>query len=167
MCITPDMKLREGLGMGHIQRVGYAGISSAPLQVQLILKELWRVMNQESIPEGIHLFARLSHCNSSWIESLRTPGKSWFFASGSVFDPRAVWFIRPPGGTHRCLVLQPMNMTLLEMMRMNPRPFDLPLLKMTVRRLLLSLDFLHAEADVIHTGRDLHSVKVGFWTNVH
>lgn len=97
MCITPDMKLREGLGMGHIQRVGYAGISSAPLQVQLILKELWRVMNQESIPEGIHLFARLSHCNSSWIESLRTPGKSWFFASGSVFDPRAVWFIRPPG----------------------------------------------------------------------
>lgn len=70
--------------------------------------------------------------------------------------------LQGPGGTHRCLVLQPMNMTLLEMMRMNPRPFDLPLLKMTVRRLLLSLDFLHAEADVIHTGRDLHSVKVGF-----
>ncbi|EAW16713.1 putative protein kinase [Aspergillus fischeri NRRL 181] len=44
-----------------------------------------------------------------------------------------------------------MNMTLLEMMRMNPRPFDLPLLKMTVKRLLLALDFLHAEADVIHT----------------
>ncbi|OOF98231.1 hypothetical protein ASPCADRAFT_395032 [Aspergillus carbonarius ITEM 5010] len=56
-----------------------------------------------------------------------------------------------PGGTHRCLVLQPMNMTLLDMMRINPRPFDLPLLKMTVKRLLLALDFLHAEAGVTHT----------------
>lgn len=55
-------------------------------------------------------------------------------------------------GKHRCLVLQPMHMTLLEMMRLNPRPFDLPLLKMTLRRLLLALDFLHTEADIIHTG---------------
>lgn len=53
---------------------------------------------------------------------------------------------------HRCLVLQPMHMTLLEMMRLNPRPFDLPLLKMTLRRLLLALDFLHHEAGIIHTG---------------
>ncbi|KAL2839190.1 kinase-like domain-containing protein [Aspergillus pseudoustus] len=59
--------------------------------------------------------------------------------------------LQGPGGTHQCLVLQPMNMTLLEMMRMNPRPFDPPLLKMTVWRLLWALDFLHAEAEVIHT----------------
>lgn len=56
------------------------------------------------------------------------------------------------GGKHRCLIFQPMHMTLLEMMRLNPRPFDLPLLKMTLRRLLLALDFLHTEADTIHTG---------------
>lgn len=67
--------------------------------------------------------------------------------------------LQGPGGTHRCLVLQPMNMTLLGMMRMNPRPFDLPLLKMTVRRLILTLDFLQAEPEVIHTGKDLRSVK--------
>ncbi|KAJ5399843.1 hypothetical protein N7465_010332 [Penicillium sp. CMV-2018d] len=54
-------------------------------------------------------------------------------------------------GKHRCLVLQPMHMTILEMMRLNPKPFDLPLLKMTLRRLLLALDFLHTEADTIHT----------------
>ncbi|CAG8029671.1 unnamed protein product [Penicillium salamii] len=54
-------------------------------------------------------------------------------------------------GKHRCLVLQPMHMTILEMMRLNPKPFDLPLLKMTLRRLLLVLDFLHTEADTIHT----------------
>ncbi|KAJ5562376.1 hypothetical protein N7535_003171 [Penicillium sp. DV-2018c] len=54
-------------------------------------------------------------------------------------------------GKHRCLVLQPMHMTILEMMRLNPKPFDLPLLKMTLRRVLLALDFLHTEADTIHT----------------
>lgn len=32
-------------------------------------------------------------------------------------------------GKHRSLVLQPMNMTLLEMMGLNPEPFNLPLLK--------------------------------------
>lgn len=57
-------------------------------------------------------------------------------------------------GKHRCLVLQPMHMTLLEMLSLNPRPFNLPLLKMTLRRLLLALDFLHTEANIIHTGTE-------------
>ncbi|RAL03725.1 putative protein kinase [Aspergillus ibericus CBS 121593] len=80
------------------------------------------------------------------------PGQSLIRELYDSFD------LQGPGGTHRCLVLQPMNMTLLEMMRMNPRPFNLPLLKMTVKRLLLALDFLHAEAEVIHTGRDRRSL---------
>ncbi|TPX22276.1 hypothetical protein DIZ76_014144 [Coccidioides immitis] len=58
--------------------------------------------------------------------------------------------LQGPVGKHRCLVLQPMHMTLLEMMRLSPRPFDLPLLKMTVKRILLALDFLHTEAEIIH-----------------
>ncbi|KAL4815772.1 kinase-like protein [Aspergillus spinulosporus] len=72
------------------------------------------------------------------------PGQSLIRELYDSFD------LQGPRGMHQCLVLQPMNMTLLEMMRMNPRPFDLPLLKMTVKRLLLALDFLHAEAEVIH-----------------
>lgn len=43
-------------------------------------------------------------------------------------------------------------MTVLEMMRLNPQPFNLALLKMTLRRILSALDFLHTEAGVIHTG---------------
>ncbi|RDL42541.1 CMGC protein kinase [Venustampulla echinocandica] len=58
--------------------------------------------------------------------------------------------LQGPVGRHRCLVLQPMHMTLLEMTRLNSRPFDLPLLKMTLKRLLLALDFLHTEAEIIH-----------------
>ena len=60
--------------------------------------------------------------------------------------------LQGPMGRHRCLVLQPMHMTLLEMIGLNSRPLDLPLLKMTVKRLLLALDFLHTEARVIHGG---------------
>lgn len=55
-------------------------------------------------------------------------------------------------GKHQCLVQQPMHMTLLEMMRLNPEPFNLPLLKMTLRRILSALDFLHTEAQVGRTG---------------
>ncbi|KAJ5732598.1 hypothetical protein N7493_004079 [Penicillium malachiteum] len=54
-------------------------------------------------------------------------------------------------GKHQCLALQPMHMTLLEVMGLNKESFDLPLIKMTLRRLLLALDFLHTEANVIHT----------------
>lgn len=64
--------------------------------------------------------------------------------------------IDEPAGKHQCLVQQPMHMTVLEMMRLNPEPFSLPLLKMTLRRLLYALDFLHTEAGVIHTGITLH-----------
>jgi hypothetical protein len=41
--------------------------------------------------------------------------------------------------------LQPMHMMLHEMMRLNPRSFDLLLLKMTLKRNLLALNFLHTE----------------------
>ncbi|KAE8149113.1 kinase-like protein [Aspergillus avenaceus] len=87
----------------------------------------------------LRVYEHLAHIDSSH------PGQSLIRDLYDSFD------LQGPGGTHRCLVLQPMNMTLLEMMSMNPRPFDLPLLKMTIKRLLLALDFLHAEADVIHT----------------
>lgn len=61
-----------------------------------------------------------------------------------------------PAGKHQCLVQQPMHLTVLEMMRLNPKPFNLPLLKLTLRRILRALDFLHTEAKVIHTGMSLH-----------
>ncbi|PYH63863.1 kinase-like protein [Aspergillus vadensis CBS 113365] len=57
-----------------------------------------------------------------------------------------------PGSIHQCLLLQPMTMSLHDMLQLNPsKPFDLPLLKMTIKRILLALDFLHVEAGVVHT----------------
>lgn len=74
------------------------------------------------------------------------PGQALIREAYDSFD------LQGPIGKHRSLVLRPMNMTLLEMMGLNPEPFNLPLLKMTLRRILLALDFLHAEAGVVHTG---------------
>ncbi|POR33360.1 Serine/threonine-protein kinase SRPK [Tolypocladium paradoxum] len=73
------------------------------------------------------------------------PGQSLIRQIYDAFD------LPGPVGNHQCLLQQPMHMTLLEMMRLNPKPLDLPLLKMTLRRLLSALDFLHTEAEVIHT----------------
>lgn len=74
------------------------------------------------------------------------PGQSLIRGLYDTFD------LQGPFGKHSCLVLQPMHMTLLEMMSLNPKPFDLPLFRMTVKRLLLALDFLHNDAEIIHTG---------------
>ena len=62
------------------------------------------------------------------------------------------FYLYGPGGKHRGLVLQPMTTALFDVMGPNPRPFDPPLLKMTIKRLLMGLDFLHTEAGIIHTG---------------
>ncbi|PYH94653.1 protein kinase [Aspergillus ellipticus CBS 707.79] len=80
----------------------------------------------------------------SKVDSLH-PGQSLIRELYGSFD------IVGPVGRHSCLVFQPMHMTLLEMMRRNSKPFGLPLLKMTVKRLLLALDFLHSDAGVVHT----------------
>lgn len=88
----------------------------------------------------------------SQVDSIH-PGQSLIRELYDSFD------LQGSAGKHHCLVLQSMHMTLLEMMRLNPRPFGLPLLKLTLKRLLLALDFLHNEAGIIHTGKTLHYIS--------
>ncbi|EEQ28042.1 putative non-specific serine/threonine protein kinase [Microsporum canis] len=59
--------------------------------------------------------------------------------------------IAGPNGSHQCLIQQPMHLSILDMMNLNPKPLDAPFLKEILKRLLLILDFLHTEANVIHT----------------
>ncbi|GAB1318545.1 non-specific serine/threonine protein kinase [Madurella fahalii] len=79
------------------------------------------------------------------VESLH-PGQSLIRELYDLFE------LKGPEGKHQCLVQQPMHLTVLQMMNLNTQPFNLPLLKMTVKRILYALDFLHTEASVIHTG---------------
>ncbi|KAK2827808.1 hypothetical protein FQN49_007323 [Arthroderma sp. PD_2] len=55
-----------------------------------------------------------------------------------------------PHGSHRCLIQQPLHLSILEMMDMNPEPLNAPLLRMILKRLLKVLD-LHTEAKMVHT----------------
>ncbi|KAL4767935.1 kinase domain protein [Aspergillus nidulans var. acristatus] len=126
-------------------KLGYGAYSTSWLCKDLQSKNYRVLKVSTSLPDyptatdrELRAYEHLAKVDSSH------PGQSLIRELYDSFD------LQSPGSTHRCLVLQPMNMTLLEMMRMNPRPFDLPLLKMTVKRLLLALDFLHAEAEVIH-----------------
>ncbi|PNS14104.1 hypothetical protein CAC42_6617 [Sphaceloma murrayae] len=74
------------------------------------------------------------------------PGGSMIRSLHDTFE------IQGPSGEHQCLVLEPMFMSMLEMMRPSGEPLPLPLLKACVRRILKGLDFLHSEAGVVHTG---------------
>ncbi|KZF26973.1 protein kinase [Xylona heveae TC161] len=57
-----------------------------------------------------------------------------------------------PHGRHRCLVHQPLGMSLEELkMYTRDKVFSKDLLKIALRELLIALDFLHSEAQVIHT----------------
>ncbi|KAK9384675.1 hypothetical protein V1515DRAFT_610833 [Lipomyces mesembrius] len=56
-------------------------------------------------------------------------------------------------GRYICLVHPPLGMSLANFRRMMPdKKLSEKLLKSTLKHLLLALDFLHSEADIIHTG---------------
>ena len=61
-----------------------------------------------------------------------------------------------PHGHHACLVHQPLGMSLFQLMKQCPdKVFTEDLLKATILRIFLALDYLHTEAHLIHTGASL------------
>ena len=57
-------------------------------------------------------------------------------------------------GLHECLVHEPLGLTLKDIREMSEgEKVDAQLLKPIIKSLLMSLDFLHNEARVVHTGR--------------
>ncbi|KAE8321284.1 hypothetical protein RU639_013166 [Aspergillus parasiticus] len=73
------------------------------------------------------------------------PGQSYIHKLRNAFE------ILGPHGRHQCLVQPPMHMSILDMLEMNTEPLNAPLLKHILKRLLNALDFLHAEARLVHT----------------
>ncbi|KAL3491730.1 kinase-like domain-containing protein [Aspergillus germanicus] len=105
-----------------------------------VLKVLTPLPNHSTARAGeVRVYEHLSKIESSHL------------GQGLLHELYDTFKLAGPSGENQCVVLQPMHMTLHEMMKLNPKPFDMPLLKMTVRRVLLALDFLHSKAGVIHT----------------
>lgn len=65
-----------------------------------------------------------------------------------------IFDLKSPYGDYRCLVHPPMHMS-INTLRMRARSCKLsePLLKQTLLCLLQALDFLHSEANVVHSGK--------------
>ncbi|OBT80369.1 hypothetical protein VF21_00899 [Pseudogymnoascus sp. 05NY08] len=124
--------------MALTQQVGYVEISSADKNYRVLKVSTSLPKFPTAIDGEAKIYEHLAKVNSPH------SGQALIRELYESFD------LQRPDGRHRCLVLQPMHMSLLEMMGLNPWPFDLPLLKMTVQRLLSALDFLHTEAGVIH-----------------
>ncbi|EFR05182.1 CMGC/SRPK protein kinase [Nannizzia gypsea CBS 118893] len=138
---------KENLAMGRIRQVGYAVIFNnkhSVLKVFTSLPEYPTATDRE-----IKIYKHLTNINSAH------PGQSLIRELYDSFD------LQGPIGKHCCLVLQPMRMSLLEMMGLNSQSFDLPLLKMTVKRLLSALDFLHTEAEIIHCDLKTDNLMLG------
>ncbi|PGH28292.1 hypothetical protein AJ80_00183 [Polytolypa hystricis UAMH7299] len=141
-CTRQGIRSRASLAMGPTQQVGYVEIFGSTVR-----DDKYRVLKvSTSLPKfptatdrELKIYTHLTKVNSTHA------GQSLIRELYASFD------LQGPVGRHQCLILQPMHMTLLDMMRLNPKPFDRPLLKMILRRLLLALDFLHTEAEVVHT----------------
>ena len=62
--------------------------------------------------------------------------------------------VEGPHGTHICLIHQPLGISLGELKELTPDGlFSADLARQTLRCILTGLQFLHKEAEVIHTGK--------------
>jgi len=74
------------------------------------------------------------------------PGQSYIRELWDTFE------VVGPHGNHPCLIQPPMHMSVLDMIESNPGPLTAPLLRIVLKHLLTALDFLHTDAEIIHTG---------------
>ncbi|KAF2756508.1 protein kinase [Pseudovirgaria hyperparasitica] len=70
--------------------------------------------------------------------------------------------IRGPDGKHICLVHQPLGMSLHDLkMRARGKVFSKEVLRISIRQLLVALDFLHRDAHIIHTDLQPSNLLMG------
>ena len=80
------------------------------------------------------------------------PGQAYIRGVYDTFE------INASGGCHVCLVHPPLHMTIGALQKRGLRQrYNEVLLRETLLRLFRALDFLHTEADVVHTGNLKHS----------
>lgn len=110
-------------------------------QIYVAVKVLTNNLSEQAISGELRAYEHLSTLTSSHI------GSAYIRGLYDTFD------ISGPDGIHPCLVHPPMQMSLheLRMLSRSGRVSE-PLLKETLFCTLQALDFLHREANVVHTG---------------
>lgn len=69
------------------------------------------------------------------------------------------FIVGPTGGHHLCISHQPMGMNMNELRRAFGGRLPKSIFKIVMINILLAVDFLHTEARVIHTGKQLFMIS--------
>ena len=72
--------------------------------------------------------------------------------------PKDSFQLRGPQGAHRCLIYEPMQVTLRPLLK-DIAPLGSDLFKMIIFFLLKALEYLHETCEVIHTGNTCPSLS--------
>ncbi|OJI83742.1 hypothetical protein ASPTUDRAFT_75468 [Aspergillus tubingensis CBS 134.48] len=129
-----------------VGKLGYGSYSTVWLchekseQRYMAVKILTKNGSSKTLSGELRIYSHLSKFNSSHI------GGAYIRGLYDAFD------ITTPDGTYPCLVHPPMHMSLHDLrMLSSSRRLSEFLLKETLKCLLQALDFLHTEANIIHT----------------
>ncbi|KAK1835361.1 serine threonine protein kinase [Podospora conica] len=101
----------------------------------------------------LSMYKRISAASKSW---RRHPGRRGVRELLDTFEEPG------PDGRHRCLVHPPLWESISTFLGRNPaRRLPAPILAVVLRRLFLSLDFLHRECKIIHTDINADNIMFG------
>ncbi|PYI02454.1 kinase domain protein [Aspergillus sclerotiicarbonarius CBS 121057] len=104
------------------------------------VKVLTTGASEQASSREVNAYEHLSRLGSSHI------GGAYIRGLYDTFD------ISGPNGVHRCLVQPPMHLSIHELrLRAKSCKFSEPLLKQTLICILQALDFLHREANIVHS----------------
>ena len=126
-------------------KLGYGSVSTAWL--------CWDGQDEKHVTLKVfvddHRQARKEFEVLAHIQSVRSNhrGKAHIRTALDTFE------IQGKRGTHRCLVHEPLALPLSDVREMCDGKLPLDILKPAVGHLLVALDFLHSEANVVHTGK--------------
>ncbi|KAK2757981.1 hypothetical protein FQN54_004387 [Arachnomyces sp. PD_36] len=127
-------------------KLGYGAYSTVWLcrdscdHSHVAVKVLTSTFSERKLSREVEVYEHLSKLGRSPI------GSAYIRGLYDTFD------IHGPYGIHRCLVHPPMHMSINALrMRARTGKFSEPLLKQTLICLLQALDFLHREANIVHS----------------
>lgn len=162
MSFIQGIRSWESLGMEHILQYGSVEIYSKLACLRLLFHRC--LTTDQSIRCHQHVAMKVYERNST--QARRELEIYCHFNSittehvGSMLVRTALdnFDICTPEGPHLCLIHKPLGMSLAGVRaRARAQKFPVDLLKPTLIHIFHALDFLHAEASVIHAGMILHT----------